>query len=57
MKKFSATALGGGFMDPLLKDKTEELKNFILPSDNSYLVHTGFHNYLDGVLPIVDQFI
>lgn len=41
----------------LLRDKTEALKNFTLHSDNSYSDHRDFRKYLDGVLPILDQFI
>jgi hypothetical protein len=38
----------------LLRHKTEQLKNFTAPSkpwDN------GFDSYIDGLLPIIDQFI
>ncbi len=35
----------------VLRQKTEELKNFTVPSRNN------FGDYIDGLLPIIDQFI
>jgi hypothetical protein len=39
----------------LLRKKTEELKLFTVPSSGTS--NRSFHAYLDGVLPILDQFI
>jgi hypothetical protein len=38
----------------VLRQKTEQLKSFVLPS-NEY--GSGFDTYVDGLLPILDQFI
>ena len=37
----------------VLCQKTEELKNFVLPSE----YRGGFDKYIDGLLPILEQFI
>jgi hypothetical protein len=37
----------------LLRQKTEQLKNFIIPIKFRY----NFGSYIDGLLPILDQFI
>jgi hypothetical protein len=37
----------------LLRQKTEELKSFAIPSK----YRNGFDTYIDGLLPILDQFI
>jgi hypothetical protein len=41
----------------LLRKKAEELKMFTLPSQSQYSSNKDFRVYLDGVLPILDQFI
>jgi hypothetical protein len=41
----------------LLRKKAEELKMFTLPSQSKYSSDRDFRVYLDGVLPILDQFI
>lgn len=37
----------------VLRQKTEQLKSFAIPSKNE----NGFDTYVDGLLPILDQFI
>ncbi|CAF3165228.1 unnamed protein product [Rotaria sp. Silwood2] len=42
----------------LLRSKAERLKNFTKPSTDPYRsVYTDFSSYIDGVLPILDEFI
>jgi hypothetical protein len=41
----------------LLRRKAEKLKRFTLPSQSKYSSNSDFRVYLDGVLPILDQFI
>jgi hypothetical protein len=41
----------------LLRRKAEELKRFTIPSKSSANHYGNFSAYLDGVLPILDQFI
>ncbi|CAF1644968.1 unnamed protein product [Adineta ricciae] len=41
----------------LLREKTENLKKFTLPSSQNNSSRENFREYLDGVLPILDQFI
>ena len=37
----------------VLRQKTEQLKNFAIPDQQE----RGFGGYIDGLLPILDQFI
>lgn len=41
----------------LLRKKVEDLKMFTKPSSSHYSPSSDFRVYLDGVLPILDQFI
>jgi len=41
----------------LLKEKVEELKMFTVPPPADHSSNASFRAYLEGVLPILDQFI
>lgn len=42
----------------LLRSKAERLKDFTMPSPSAYQsIHADFSNYIDGVLPILNEFI
>ena len=41
----------------LLRKKADELKMFTMPSSTKHSSGNDFREYLDGVLPILDQFI
>lgn len=41
----------------LLRQKVEQLKLFTLPESSRYSSRADFRGYLDGILPILDQFI